>query len=249
MSVSRALMAGLTVVTLACGRAGSAPPPAAAAPAVRLAIDTAGLPRIRFARGSTSGVLDDTLGAGAIRSYVLRADEAQVMLVHAISWPVEERQDPPPEPNVRVFFAESGVELPTPRAEPEVWSARLPQTGEYIVRVSVEEPTRYTLSVQIPRLVPLQPGDSAAIFTGTAPSRAPIDYLVHADAGWTIEAVLGGAPGLGLHVYGLDDGVQLARLADRQRVYAGRIERAQDYVVSVIPGAERAAYDLRISLK
>jgi hypothetical protein len=52
-----------------------------------------------------------------------------------------------------------------------------------------------------------------------------------------------------LHVYGLDDGVQLARLADRQRLYAGRIDRAEDYVVSVIPGAERAAYDLRISLK
>ena len=60
---------------------------------------------------------------------------------------------------------------------------------------------------------------------------------------------LGGAPAMGLHVYGLDDGVQLARLADRQRLYAGRIERAQDYVVSVIPGAERAAYDLRITLK
>ena len=44
-------------------------------------------------------------------------------------------------------------------------------------------------------------------------------------------------------------GFDRPRLADRQRLYAGRIERTQDYVVSVIPGAERAAFDLRISLK
>ena len=35
----------------------------------------------------------------------------------------------------------------------------------------------------------------------------------------------------------------------RQRLYAGRIERTQDYVVSIIPGDERAAFDLRISIK
>jgi hypothetical protein len=252
MAVARLLVTvalGAVAIGLgACGGTGRAPT-AAVAPAASLAIDTVGLPSIRFTPGSTSGILDDSLSVGATRSYVLRADEGQVMLVHAIAWPVEERQDPPPEPQVRVFSAVSGSELPTPRAEPEVWSARLPQTGEYVVRVTVDRPTRYTLSVQIPRLVPLKPGDPAAIFTGAAPSRAPIDYLVHAEAGWTLEAVLGGTPGIGLHVYGLDDGVQLARLADRQRLYAGRIERAEDYVVSVIPGAERAAYDLRISLK
>ena len=253
MFLARPLVRGAIVasglVLPGCARGGS---PAAAAPAAvpaDLAVDTAGLPRIRFSRGSTSGILDDSLEGGATRRYVLGAEAGQVMLVHAIAWPVEARMHPPPEPVVRVFSAASGVELPTPRAEPEVWSARLPQSGEYIVDVTARAPTKYTLAVQIPRRVVLQPGDSAAIFTGAAPSRAPIDFLVHADAGWTLEAVLGGAPAVGLHIYGLDDGMQLARLADRQRLYAGRIERAQDYVVSVIPGAERAAYDLRISIR
>jgi len=241
-------IAGLALAGCARGGGPEAAAPAAAL-ATRLAIDTVGLPRIRFTSGSTSGILDDSLGAGAARSYVLGAEKDQVMLVHAIAWPVEERQHPPPEPSVHVFSVASGAELPSPRAEPEVWSARLPETGDYVVRVTAEAPTSYTLSVQIPRRVTLAPGDSAAIFTGSAPSRAPIDYLVHADAGRTLEAVLGGAPTVGLHVYGLEDGVQLARLADRKRLYAGRIERTQDYVVSVIPGAERAAFDLRISIK
>lgn len=253
MLLARPLVRGAIVASgLAvggCARGGSPAPATPTAAAAHLAIDTVGLPRIRFTPGSTSGILDDSLGTGVTRSYVLGADQGQVMLVHAIAWPVEERQHPPPEPTVRVFFAASGAELPTPRAEPEIWSARLPQSGDYIVRVTAEAPTSYTLSVQIPRRVTLAPGDSVAIFTGAAPSRAPIDYLVYAEAGWTLEAVLGGAPTVGLHVYGLDDGVQLARLADRQRLYAGRIERTQDYVVSIIPGDERAAFDLRISIK
>ncbi len=212
-------------------------------------IDTVGLPRVRFARGTTSGILDDSLAPGATRSYVVGARRGQVMLAHAIAWPVAERLHPPPEPVVRVFEAASGRELPSPRAEPEVWSARLPDDGDYVVRVTAADRTTYTLAVQIPREIAVSAAQPTAIFTGVAPSRAPIDYLIHADAGRTLEVVLGGAPALGLHVYGLADGVQLARLADRQRLYAGRVETTQDYIVSVVPGAERAAYDLRVTLR
>jgi hypothetical protein len=208
-----------------------------------------GLPRIRFARGTTSGILDDSLPAGATRSYLVGAQQGQVMLAHAIAWPVAERLHPPPEPVVRVFEAATGRELPSPRAEPGVWSGRLPLTGDYVVRVTAAVPTTYTLSVQIPRRVEVSQTQATAIFTGSAPSRAPIDFLIKVEAGRTLEIVVGGPPTVGLHVYGLDDGVQLARLADRQRLYAGRIETSQDYVVSVVPGAEGAAYDLRITLR
>lgn len=244
------------IAAAACARGGgtgTAPGQPAPVPPTRTAaaapIDTVGLPRIRFTRGTTSGILDDSLAAGATRSYLVGARKAQVMLAHAIAWPVAERLHPPPEPVVRVFAAATGSELPSPRAEPEVWSARLPEDGDYVVRVTAEAPTTYTLAVQIPREVTVSADQPTAIFTGSAPSRAPIDYLIRADAGRTLEIVLGGAPTVGLHVYGLEDGAQLARLADRQRLYAGRVETTQDYVVSVVPGAERAAYDLRITLR
>jgi len=48
---------------------------------------------------------------------------------------------------------------------------------------------------------------------------------------------------------GKADGVQLARLADRQRLYAGRVERTQDYVVSVVPADEGARYELTVTLR
>jgi len=246
----------IAAIAAACARGGGTSPgqpSPAPAPAAQTAaatpIDTLGLPRVRFAPGTTSGILDDSLAAGATRSYLVGARQGQVMLAHAIAWPVAERLHPPPEPVVRVFAAATGRELPSPRAEPEVWSARLPEDGDYVVRVTAGARTTYTLSVQIPRQVQVSADQPTAIFTGAVPSRAPIDFLIRADAGRTLEVVLGGAPTVGLHVYGLEDGVQLAHLADRQRLYAGRVTTPQDYVVSVVPGAERAAYDLRITLR
>ena len=241
------------IAAAACARGGGAAPGQPSPPAARTAattpIDTVGLPRVRFAQGTTSGILDDSLAAGATRSYLVGARQEQVMLAHAIAWPVAERLHPPPEPVVRVFAAATGRELPSPRVEPEVWSARLPADGDYVVRVTAGAKTTYTLAVQIPREVQVSSEQPTAIFTGSTPSRAPIDYLIRADVGRTLEVVLGGAPTVGLHVYGLNDGAQLARLADRQRLYAGRVATTQDYVVSVVPGAERAAYDLRITLR
>ena len=94
------------------------PAPPGAARAARGADRYTGLPRIRFPRGTTSGIIDDKLAAGATRSYVLYAQGGQIMLAHAISWPVAEADHPPPEPVVRVFAAATGRELPSPRAEP-----------------------------------------------------------------------------------------------------------------------------------
>lgn len=244
------------IAAAACARGGGTAPgksspaaPAAARTGAMTRIDTVGLPRVRFAQGTTSGILDDSLAPGAVRSYLVGARQGQVMLAHAIAWPVAERLHPPPEPVVRVFAAATGRELLSPRAEPEVWSARLPEDGDYVVRVTAGARTTYTLAVQIPRQVQVTAEQPTAIFTGSTPSRAPIDYLIRADEGRTLEVVLGGAPTVGLHVYGLNDGAQLARLADRQRLYAGRVATTQDYVVSVVPGAERAAFDLRITLR
>jgi hypothetical protein len=234
----------------ACGGGHPAPAPApSAARTVAAPIDTAGLPRIRFPRGTTSGIHDDSLAAGVTRGYVLHAQGGQIMLAHAISWPVAEAGHPPPEPEVRVFEAATGRELPSPRGEPEVWSGRLPASGDYIVRVTAAAPTAYTMAVQIPKRAETTPAEPTAVFTGTAKSRAPIDFLVRVEAGGTLEVSLGGAPTVGLHIYGLDDGVQLAHLSDRQRLYAGRVATTQDYVVSMVPWADRAAYDLRVTVR
>ena len=77
MLLARPLVRGAIVASgLAvggCARGGSPAPATPTAAAAHLAIDTVGLPRIRFAPGSTSGILDDSLGAGLRHELVVNS--------------------------------------------------------------------------------------------------------------------------------------------------------------------------------
>jgi hypothetical protein len=211
--------------------------------------DTAGTTHIRFARGTTSGILNDSLAAGGAKRYLIEASQGQVMLAHAIAWPTPGTRAAPPEAAVRVFEVAGDRELAAKGGPGPLWFGRLPGSGEYLVSVAVIAPTAYTLAVQIPRHVILQ-GDQPATFSGVAPSRAPIDYLVRGEVGRTLEVSLGGtSSATHLHIYGLDDGVQLAPLAERLRLYGGRLETTEDYIVSVVPAEPNARYQVMITLK
>jgi hypothetical protein len=223
--------------------------PSPASAALSLLPDTAGATRIRFARGTTSGILNDSLPAGGTRRYLLEALQGQVMLAHAIAWPAPKSGAAPPEASVRVYDVTSGRELPAKGGPGPLWFGRLPSGGDYLVWMAVTVPTTYTLAVQIPRRVMLQ-GNQPATFSGVAPSRAPIDYLIRGEVGRTLEVRLQGEnSATHLHIYGLDDGVQLAHLAEQLRVYGGRLETTQDYIVSVVPAEPDAAYEVAITLK
>jgi hypothetical protein len=242
-----ALIAVGSAATGACG--GPKPGPAvAAAPSVSPA-DTAGLLRVRFARGTTSGIVNDSLLAGETRGYVIGAEQGQVMMVHAITWPVRQGSAPPDSATVRVYAVADGAELSTPSAEGALWSGRLPATGDYVVRISAGGPTAYTLAVQIPRPLSVGGPEPTAAIRGTAPSRAPVDYIVAGHGGQTLAASVRDDDPATLHVYGLDDGEQLAPLSERRRLWAGTLPASQDYVISVVPAGEGARYQLTVTLR
>ena len=243
-------VAGLTACSHGATRAQLSPASSSSASAAPTTLpDTTGATRIRFARGTTSGILNDSLPAGGTKRYLLEALQGQVMLAHAIAWPGPRAGAAPPETSVRVYDVSSGRELPAKGGPGPLWFGRLPSGGDYLVWVGVIAPTPYTLAVQIPRRVMAQ-GHQPATFSGVAPSRAPIDYLVRGEAGRTLEVGLEGEnSATHLHIYGLDDGVQLAHLAEQLRFYGGRLETTEDYIVSVIPTEPDAAYELTITLK
>ena len=162
--------------------------------------------------------MNDSLEAGESRGYLLGADRGQVMMAHAITWPVRGSAAPAA---VRVYALPDGGELPAPGGAGALWSGRVPETGDYVVRVSAAEPAAYTLAVQIPRRLEVSEGDPTAAIAGTAPSRAPVDYLVAGEAGRTLAAAVRGSDPVTLHIYGLDDGRQLAPLSARRKDWAG----------------------------
>jgi hypothetical protein len=232
-----------------CGGAKATPEaaPAAIAPPTS-PWDTTGLLRVRFARGTTSGLVDDSLGQGDTGGYLIGAEQAQVMMVHAITW-AQQQGSPTPAATVRVYSVVEGRELTAPSAAGPLWSGRLPSSGDYAVRVSATGPTAYTLSVQIPRRLTPSSGDPTAAIAGSAPSRAPVDYIIAAERGQTLAASVRESDPVSLHVYGLDDGAQLAPLPERRRLWAGPLPATQDYVVSVVPADEGARYELTVTLR
>jgi hypothetical protein len=117
------------------------------------------------------------------------------------------------------------------------------------VRVSASGPTAYTLAVQIPRRLAPTAGDPTAAIAGSAPSRAPVDYIVAGRSGQALAASVRENDPVTLHVYGLDDGEQLAPLPERRQLWAGRLPATQDYVVSVVPADEGASYELTVTLR
>ena len=211
--------------------------------------DTAGLLRVRFARGTTSGILNDSLRAGDTRGYLIGAEQGQVMMVHAITWPVRQGQAQPATATVRVYAVADGSELTTASGPGPLWWGRLPGTGDFVVRVNATQPTAYTLAVQIPRRLSVSEGDPTAAITGTAPSRAPVDYIIEGEGGQSLAAAVRDGDPATLHLYGLDDGEQLAPLSERRTRWAGTLPTTQDYVISVVPADEGARYELTVTLR
>ena len=251
LAAIRLVLGAVALSGVACGKAATVPTaaPVAAAPAAASPADTTGLVRVRFARGTTSGLVNDSLRAGESRGYVLGAEQAQVMMVHAITWPVRQGGSPPPAAMVRVYSVAEGRELAVPGGGGALWSGRLPSSGDYVVRVSADGPAAYTLAVQIPRRLTPGVGDPTSAIIGTAPSRAPVDYIIEGRSGQTLAASVREQDPVTLHVYGLEDGGQLAPLPERRRLWAGRLPATQDYVVSVVPADEGARYELTVTLR
>jgi hypothetical protein len=246
------LAAASAILGVACG-GGARPVERAPAPAVSPAVspaaspgDTTGLLRVQFARGTTSGILNDSLRAGETRGFLIGAEQGQVMMVHAITWPVRPGEA---AATVRVNSVADGSELTDPSGPGSLWSGRLPGTGDFAVRVSATRPTAYTLAVQIPRRLSAGGDDPTATITGTAPSRAPVDYLIEGESGQTLAASVRDGDPATIHVYGLDGGEQLAPLSERRTLWAGTLPASQDYVISVVPAGEGARYELTVTLR
>jgi hypothetical protein len=216
-----------------------------ATPAWTGVADTIGMTRVRFARGTTSGVVNDSLPAGGERAYLLGALQGQVMLAHAIAW-----SGAGGGTVVRVFRPDGG-ELAAPGGVGPLWTGRLPLSGDYVVRVrATDGPAGYTLAVQIPRRVVVDRENPSTSFAGVAPSRAPVDYLIKGERGRALDVELRTVDGgTHLHIYGLDDGAQLAPLADRRQRFGAPLPSTQDYVISVVPAGEGARYELLVTLR
>jgi hypothetical protein len=231
----RRLLQTAPVLALAALLAAGCSPAAKHEPAARDAgapIDTAGLPEIRFQRGTTSLAFADSLPDGGTKSYFLGALERQRLTVHVLS-----RQD---DVDVDVLEAATGRQVAPVQQVPSFWAGLLPSSGNFIVRITGRgKPEAYWVKVQIPRRVILTDEFPTQSYSGVALPSLPVDYVLKGVQGKTVTVELRTAETrTALNVYGIEDGTVLLANAAGQQKFAGAVPKTQDYMISVVPAAE-----------
>ena len=98
----------------------------------------AGLKRLQFRRGQTNIQLYESIAKGAPNQYIVRAMKGQTMwiMIHAM--------DNPPTLEVRLR-GDDRIEIPAEKSssdEDASWKAVLPKSGDYIISVSLAQPTQ-----------------------------------------------------------------------------------------------------------
>lgn len=104
--------------------------------------------RVQFARGRTSAIFKDVVIQNKDNEYLLEAKAGQTM---TISMKVDEnRKSPDSDYDVALQIFKAGNSKPFAELEKKSWQGRLPETGEYIIRViSITQGNGYTLKITI----------------------------------------------------------------------------------------------------
>jgi hypothetical protein len=199
--------------------------------------------RLSFAPGHTRLSVDDQIGAGQVKDYVLRLLKDQTLIL-ALSGSGS--------PRVVVYRATENTPLAgNAGAGGANWNGRLPADGDYVVRVlGGSLATRFNLSVDVPRRIVFEPGGVSATVTGTITGRGSVSYLLRALAGQTMTATVASANNVvGLTIWGFSDGTPLHRAESGVPTFTGRLPANQDYMLVAVPSVDTAVYTLTVTVR
>jgi len=178
--------------------------------------------RINFPAGATVHDVNGQLGSGASRTYVLRADEGQLMEVTL--WPAS---------GVTMsIVGEDGQVLAYPG--PGFFRGVLPATQDYFLRVTAgTEPVTYNVTVMLPIRVTFSPGATSAEQTAELLPFTSRYYVIRALAGQTLTVETAATQGQVILIVFGADGTVLQTDHSGSDTFSGLLPTTQDYLVSV----------------
>jgi hypothetical protein len=189
----------------------------------------AGIVRISFAAGATSGVAQGQLQATQIKTFILRAMQSQPMMVAVNSQ------------NSDVTLAIQGYQdgrvlLPASNRY-STWQTILPVTEDYLIQVIGGASTEnFYLSVNIPSRIIFASGATSATVSGPTPGGFAVIYVLRASGGQTMSVVLQVPQDSGaLSIYGYSDGQPMVRSVMNQTAFTTKLPSTQDYIIEVVP--------------
>ncbi len=190
---------------------------------------------LKFARGATRIFVHSSLAPGASDSYILGAGAGQpvVLTAHAVAGS---------DPSLVITSLPDGAVLQPDSPARSAWTTVLSKSQELLVQPKNPGPaTAYELSVMVPALVKLPAGGGTVTRSGSTPAGLPVDYVVAAQAGQTLEVSLESAgSGAMLQTTGFVSGSDYVAVNGlSNETPSNRLQLApstdRTYVVSVLP--------------
>lgn len=185
--------------------------------------------RIRFAPGSSSASLVDSIAARDVHRFVLRAFAGQEMGVTITS----------PRGDVLLsIIGDDGMPMKRYVDGEAVWQGKLHATQDYVVEaVSVGDATNYSLSVRIsapteprPERIQFPPGGTSGTVEGVLQPGLVDRYVLRALAGQRLEVYVSPADGVDIAVWGQDTSFWGAPHSDGSLI-VDPLPATQDYTV------------------
>lgn len=214
--------------------------------------DSVSAGEISFKPGGTYGFVQGTIQAGETRTHTLTAMAGQTLIVGVAS--------PDKDVFVGVAGIQGGQKLLANDECALSWSGTLPQTQDYRITLSTQNPdTYYFLEVEIPVDIRFDPGAYSDIVYGhieilentpTTEVENHVMYLLYASAGQTLDVRLNSPnlEALSLGVYGKDDGQAYRRYQVKNHGYRGVLPLTQGYYLKVFSNGISTDFSLDISL-
>ena len=226
------VLTGVSVLfLLLCTVAGS---PAMAQDAPRTPA-TSPVVRIKFAAGATEAAETGTLTSSRVQVYLIRAGGGQTMMVNVSG----------SDASLRVAVYPRFYRRPLRGGDNTQWTGRLPWTGDYLIRVTGNISTQYSLGVTIPQRITFRRRAVSATINGMTDAHRTVTYLLRASSGQIMSVMLSSsvnvsptAPNLGLTIYGLSDGNPLVRAEGDATSWSGVLPGTQDYVIEAVPALD-----------
>jgi hypothetical protein len=208
---------------------------------------------ISFRQGGTAKHIQEAIKNGEAHTYLVQASEGQTLILTVAS------------PNDDVFLGvkgeQDGQELISTAAQSSYWVGTLPETQEYLVTLTTNNPdTYYFLTIEVPANIQFQPGSDSVSLEGYIDVdnafhpdvMTRVRYLIHAseDQTMTIELNSPNLDNLSLGVSGQQDRQNYLSYHVKNNGGEVYLPVSQGYYIDVYStGGVSTEFTLNISIK
>lgn len=221
--------------------------------------------RVQFDLGEMSKVLSDTLTAGEVDTFVLRANGSEPLLIDLVS---EERTL-----QFSMYGLEDGIPLIHDSAGLTSWAGQLPRAQAYVLHVTAEgEPNSdteantavknrlakltsqsdipYQIHISQPQRITFAPGQNTATVSESLADGQILPYVVNVAQGQWLQVSVNSPNQTAVpSVQGMTDGIPYQDgLAIGNAFWFGQATMSQDFLLRILPSDGATEFTLTVSV-